>query len=551
MLLSLSVRNVVLIDSLDIDFGEGFCVFTGETGAGKSILLDSLGLAIGKRAESRLVRSGEEKASVTAQFDVTSEIKNILSEHDIDDGELIIRRVIHSDGKSKCFINDNPASLSLVQEIASKLIEIHGQHDQRGLLDNSTHIKVLDAYGRLEADLEKVGSSYKIMKEAKKKYEETAMLAEKAKREEDYLRHVVKELEALDPKQGEEEELTTQRAMLMNAEKILDSLKDSMNELSGNVDIESSIRSAERVLSRNNEKAGGAFGPAIEALDKAGNEIGEAIAIMDSIGRDLDVDGTKLEQVEERLFALKDLGRKYNKQVDELADYREEVRAQINLIESQDEELGKLKIELENALNQYIKYSSQLSEKRKKLAKEFEDKVMEELKPLKMENSRFKVEISPLEEEKYGASGIDKISFVVSTNPGSPFGNLAKIASGGELSRFMLALKVVLSDVRSVPTIIFDEIDTGIGGAVADAVGKRLKLLSKNFQVMCVTHQPQVASYGAKHFRIEKSGKDGKVATSVEELSETAKKEEIARMLAGASITKEARAAAGKLMGVA
>ena len=552
MLLSLSIRDIVLVESLDIPFGSGFCVLTGETGAGKSILLDALSLALGKRAESRLVRSGKNFGSVTAEFSISpdSEINNILAEQAVGtDGNLFLRRVVYADGKSKAFINDCPVGQNLLQNLADMLIEVHGQHDQRGLLSSSTHGLVLDEYAGLVKELDKIKSVYANWRKAESELNKTRQKEEKARKEEDYLRHVKDELEKLAPVAGEEEKLAEQRSVMMNREKIIEALNSSMAEISGNIDVASAIRSASRILERNSEKSGDIFTPAIEALDRAATELSEATAKIEEIGSNIDMDDNSLDKLEERLFALRAAARKHNRTVDDLPAYLEEVEKQIGLIESQEELLAELEKQVIEAKKDYSKIAMLISEKRQKFATKLEDALKKELTPLKMANASLKVEIENLAEEKWSEKGWDKISFMVSTNPGSPYGPLGKIASGGELSRFMLALKVVLSGNKSLPTLIFDEIDTGIGGAVADAVGRRLKELSELAQVLCVTHQPQVASLSDFHLRVDKKTKNGEVKTFVEKLSDKARSEEIARMLSGATISDEARAAAVKLMG--
>lgn len=551
MLLSLSIKNIVLVDSLNIPFEAGFSVLTGETGAGKSILLDALNLALGNRAEARLVRSGEKQGEVSAEFFIKNnkQIKPILDEQGIEaEDNLILRRVVYADGKSKAFINDSPVSLNLINQVAENLVEYHGQHDQRGLLNSANHIKILDSFGSLGNESASIGKVFHKWKEIESDLAETRAAVAKARADEEYLRHVYDELVKLSPEDGEEEKLAEQRTMMMNRGKIIEALKAALNELSDEVDVTDAIRKAERVLDRNSAQSGGKFITALAALERAGNEVSEAIAAIEKTASEVEMDEATLESVEERLFSLRAASRKYGKPVGDLSAYAKEVAGQINLIESQDEKLAALEKAAEISKKKYSILASELSKKRSASAKKLEKSVEAELAPLKMAGSKFKVKVEDLPEEQWRESGIDKVAFEVSTNPGAPFGPISKIASGGELSRFMLALKVALSDVNSIPTLIFDEIDTGIGGAVADAVGKRLSKLAKNFQVMCVTHQPQVASYGQHHMRVEKSGKGGQVITKLKILSDVERKEEIARMLAGASVTDEARAAALKLM---
>ena len=551
MLLTLSINNIVLIESAEIAFERGFCVLTGETSAGKSILLDALGLALGMRAETRLLRNGEKRGSVTAEFDISDnlEIKSALNKQGLDvEDILLIRRVLYSDGKSKAYINDSPVSLNFLQEISEGLVEIHGQHDQRGLLSTATHGKALDSYGGLDSLVLKLKGVFERWKKADKEFNVLKARAEKAREEEDYLQHVYEELLKLDPKQGEEDKLAEQRTLLMNREKIAESLKNAGVELVEKTDINAAIRNAQRILERN-DKAGDIFSPAIDALDKAAVEVDEALSIIENIAGNLNVDERSLDEAEERLFALRAASRKHKRPVDELSAYAEEVKAQLDLIENQDEQVEELRKKVESLKQEYSVLAGELTEKRKFASGKLEKELSNELKPIKMANSRFKAEIERLEEERWSSSGWDKISFLIATNAGGSFGPLGKIASGGELSRFMLALKVILSGTKSVSTVIFDEIDTGIGGAMADAVGNRLEKLAKDAQVLCVTHQPQVASHGDYHLRIDKHEKSDKTITTIEVLDEKSRKEEIARMLAGAEISNEARAAAVKLMG--
>lgn len=552
MLLTLSIRNIVLIDSADISFNSGFCVLTGETGAGKSILLDALGLALGKRAETRLLRHGEKQGSVTVEFNVngSKDIEKILRGHGIAyENNLLLRRVLYSDGKSKAFINDEPVSINLLQVLSEYLVEIHGQHDQRGLLSSSTHGSALDEFGRLQKELKKVSESYYGWKKAEEEFQRIKNKAEKAKEEEEYLRHVLDELQKLSPQSGEEEELADKRKILIDSEKIMEALNAATEELVGR-DASGIVASSSRLLERSTIKSGDIFVSAVEALDRALAEINNAISAMESIANNINVDERTIDDIEERLFALRAASRKYNRPVYELLLYEKEVVEQLSLLENQEAQLESLAKLVEEKKTEYIKNATDLTEKRKKCAAKLEKNLIAELKPLKMANARFKIQIETQPEEKWNASGQDKIGFMVSTNQGSPFGPLGKIASGGELSRFMLALKVVLSGTKSVPVMIFDEIDTGIGGAVADAVGKRLAMLSAaGAQVLCVTHQPQVASHGTYHIRVDKKDKSNNTTVCIDVLCEQERREEVARMLAGAEISEEARAAAGKLMG--
>ncbi len=552
MLKSLTIKNIVLIDRLEIPFEQGLCVLTGETGAGKSILLDALGLALGKRAEARLVRHGQEQGSVIASFEIENDprIKEILKEQAIEPEDmLVLKRVVFADGKSKAFVNGEPVNQSFLQSLAQSLIEIHGQHEQRGLLDVATHIQTLDAYAKDSALLKQVRAAFKHWKESCAAYEDLKEKAEKAKEEEEYLRHVLQELEQLNVQEGEEESLADRRSLLMNSEKIIATLNEALEYLTGKHDVQSSLASAERILHRNiTESSSDIFEPALQALDRASIEISEALECIEHTAEEVDIDASELNDTEERLFAIRAAARKYNVPADGLSEYAKQVAQSVELIESQDSQLQALEQQMEEALRQYDALAQNISQIRHDYASKMEQHIAKELAPLKMENAALQVKIEPLEQAQWNENGQDRVSFLVRTNPGSPFGSLGKIASGGELSRFMLAMKVILSGVYSVPTMIFDEIDTGIGGATADAVGKRLGKLGQSVQVLCVTHQPQVASYGNHHLRISKKS-DGKVTTtSVELLDDIKRKEEVARMLAGELVTDEARAAAHKLM---
>ena len=551
MLCNLVIHNIVLIEALNVPFKPGLCVITGETGAGKSILLDALGLVLGRRAEARLVRHGQEKGSVVAEFDIANNEAAVvlLEEHDVTvEDTLLLKRVITSDGKSKAYVNDIPVSQGLLQQLAVHLVEVHGQHDQKGLLSPVQHRPILDAYGRLEQDVVQVNEAYNAWKNASKAYKVLQQQLKAGKEEEEYLQHVLEELTRLSPEEGEEELLAEQRFQMMHREKILETLQEAYHVLAGKQHVGQAIHTAERILHRSTAPAGDLFEGVLSALDRAGIEVEEAIHSIEATVNNLELDTNSLESIEERLFSLREAARKYQRPVEALAAYREEIAQQLTQLEHQDEALKQLQEAMEKNRIQYINYSEQLSEKRKQYAGKLSKEMQRELAPLKMDQAKFEVSVTPLEEEKWNAYGQDDIQFLVSANPGHPVAALHKIASGGELSRFMLALKVVLSGVSLVPTLIFDEIDTGIGGATADAVGQRLGLLGKTCQVLCVTHQPQVASYGSHHLKIEKNEAEGSVCTSVQVLDEDKRKEEIARMLAGSAITDEARAAANKLI---
>lgn len=549
MLTNLYVNNVVLIDKLDIQFASGFCVLTGETGAGKSILLDALGLAMGDRGSASLIRSGEKQASVTASFDISNMplLKNLLLEQGIYcDGEALLRRVISDDGKSKAFVNDCPVSVTFLSEFARNLIEIHGQHDQRGLFNPKTHRFLLDQYAKNEAILSEVKEAFQKYNSLQKQLNELKESSAKAASDEEYLRFVLQELVNLAPKHGLEEELSAKRNSLLNRDKLIESI-NSVTQIIEEGDVEGILRSTQNTI-LNLADVNASFDQIAQMLDRALIEVQEAISELTIQANKIDETDENLEDIEERLFSLRDVARKHKVSTDSLPEFIEDVKQKLNIIENKDEILIALEKDLEVAKNIYIQIAQKLHFARCSSAKKMEKALTDELIPLKMENTRLLVEIEKLSEEKWSADGFDKVSLLVRTNLGAQFAPIAKIASGGELSRFMLALKVVLSDVKSVPTMIFDEVDTGIGGAVADAVGKRLARLGSKLQVFAITHQPQVASKGNYHLKVEKTQKKNETNTNVRPLSDIERQEEIARMLAGDTITDEARSAAVKLL---
>lgn len=551
MLSTLSIRNIVLIDKLDLSFEEGLCVLTGETGAGKSILLDSLALALGARADTGLIRAGEEKGTVTAEFDLPAHhpVYDMLDDLDLEKGEpILLRRVISGDGRNKASVNDQSISASLLRSVGDMLVEIHGQNAERGLLDAKGHRTLLDLYGQLDQDRLKVSSLYSGMQKSNEALQAAINAVEQAKVDEDYLRHVVAELEELSPREGEEEELAEARSALMHAEKIAEALKDAEKALNDNGGIEGRVRTATRAIERVVEKASGKLDPVLDGLERAAIEMAEAAMLIDSVGRDLEIDPSGLEHVEERLFALRAAARKHKCEVSGLPAVMQSFQERLAAVEKGDAEIVRLTEEARLAREAFIAAASDLREKRLRSAEEMDKAVMTELEPLKLGNARFETLVLELPEESWSFSGIDKVEFQVATNPGSLPGPLIKIASGGELSRFMLALKVVLARSGSAPTLVFDEVDRGVGGATADAVGERLSRLSKELQVLVITHSPQVAASGSAHWNIRKAGAEGVTRTSVERLTLAEREEEIARMLSGATVTQEARAAAKSLM---
>ena len=554
MLAALSIRDIVLIEKLELSLDGGLCTLTGETGAGKSILLDALGLAIGARADAGLVRQGAEQGSVSAVFDLPAKhpARAILLENGFDaDGDIILRRVQTKDGRSRAFINDQPVSVGLLRQVGDMLVEVHGQHDERGLLDASGHRAMLDAFGGFEtqvADLRALWNAASAAREALAAHE--ALLA-RAKAEQDYLTHVVGELDELQPQPGEETALADERMLMMHSEKIAGDLAEAEEALSGDGGLDARLTVALRRLARAAEQAGGRLDAAIAALDRTLTEAAEARDQIAQAMRALEFDPARLEQAETRLFALRAAARKHNVQVDDLAALAGKLRGELQEIEGGEARLAVLKKAAAEAEARYGAAARALSEDRARAAAKLDKEVMKELKPLKLDKASFKTNIEVLPERHGGPEGIDRVSFLVSTNPGAPFGPIIKIASGGELSRFVLALKVALASRGSAPTLIFDEVDSGVGGAVAEAVGLRLAELARAVQVIVVTHSPQVAARAQHHFRISKGGeaKAQKIATRVETLDAPARREEIARMLAGAMVTDEARAAADRLIG--
>lgn len=551
MLRSLSIRNVVLIDRLDLGFGRGLSVLTGETGSGKSILLDSLGLAIGVRADSDLIRKGADQSAVTAEFELddSKAIDGLLQEQGIESASnLVLRRVVAADGRSRAFINDQPVGVAFLRRIGEMLVEVHGQLESHGLLDPATHRRFVDAFGGLVKDLDKVSAAFDNWRDAKVAFAQAQAAMDKAKSDEEFLHHAVDELRSLDPQKGEEVELSSTRSILMNSEQLIQSLNEAFEELNEGSGVENALRSALQKIEKVSPKAGGKFDEAVAALERALLETTEGVAALEQASGGMDLDPQQLEQLEERLFALRGLARKHNVAADDLADLRLEMELQLAGLESGAANLDALAKKVETCRDEYIKAAEALSAKRRKVAQRLDQAVTAELPPLKLEAASFHTKLDPLAESDWNEFGQEYISFEVKTNPNTAAGPLHKVASGGELARITLALKVVLADADSVPSIIFDEVDAGIGGAAAAAVGERLARLALDYQVLVVTHSPQVAAMGDNHWRITKTGdKDGNV-TNVDPLADDLRTEEVARMLAGAEITDEARAAAGILL---
>lgn len=551
MLTSLSIRDFVLIERLDLEFGHGLCVLTGETGAGKSILLDALGLAIGGRAERGFIRAGGAQATVTAVFDPPTDhpARAALSGNGLEgESALIFRRAISSDGRSRAFVNDQPVSIGLMREAGAMLLEIHGQHDDRGLLDAVGHRNLLDAFGRLSDEVADVEAAWRALSAAEEAMRAEAEAQSRAAQDFEYLSHVAEELRTLDPRAGEETELANARAVMMASEKIAADLSEAVDALMGRGGVEARLNLALRRLSRAQAAAQGRLDTAIAALDRAVIEASEARRAVDVASKGLAFDATTLERAETRLFALRAAARKYGGNCDGLAAKRADTEARLASLlsaRSRAVELERLKAEARAA---YQAAAQALTAARTKAAGALDARVAKELAPLKLANALFRTQINKVASETAGPHGQDRVEFMVATNPGAPFGALTRIASGGELARFILALKVALADEGSASTLIFDEVDRGVGGAVADAVGERLARLARGEQVLVVTHSPQVAARGMHHLRVTKAMVAGAMTTRVELLDASGRREEIARMLAGAKVTDEARAAADRLI---
>lgn len=552
MLVRLSIRDVVLIERLDMTFGPGLGVLTGETGAGKSILLDSLGLALGDRADSGKIRQGADQLSVTAEFDLPSSHPafSLLQEAGValENEPLFIRRTVNNDGRSRAYVNDQAISVGLLRSLGDALVEVHGQFDSHGMMNAATHLPVLDAYGQTQKTLLGCQTAYKTWQKSVKALRQAEKDLAEARAEEETLRHAETELSALDPRMGQEDELAERRSLLMNGEKLAEGLNAALQAMEDGGGVEATLRAAQRALDRIAPMAPGALEPVIEALDRAAVESAEALNLLDRAAADVELDPLALEQVEEKLFALRAAARKHGVDCNALPEVLEEMRRRLRALDDGGSDLVGLAKEEQTNRAAYLEAARKLSKARKAAAKTLDSKVSKELPPLKLDKARFVTQVEELPEGQWGADGLDKVAFEVATNPGSAPGPLGKIASGGELSRFMLALKVVLASVSPIPTLVFDEVDAGIGGATAAAVGERLAALAQDLQVLVVTHSPQVAAKGDTHWRVAKAVRKGTTSTSIQALDEQERLEEVARMLAGETITSEARAAAAALV---
>jgi DNA repair protein RecN (Recombination protein N) len=554
MLGTLAIRDVVLIEVLDLEFRPGFTALTGETGAGKSILLDALGLALGLRAEARLVRAGAAQASVAAEFRVAPDHPAfaLLAEHGLAPGDeagtLILRRVLGADGRSRAFVNDQPTGVGLLRQIGETLVEIHGQFESQRLIDAASHRALLDAFAGLAPDLARTAAAWHAWREAEAQARAAAEGLDKARREEDFLRHAVEELSRLGPKPGEEAELASARARQQHAGRVGEALRGAGADLDAGKGVEGALASAHRQLERIAGLAGGKLDAAIAALARASAEAAEARAQLERAGAGIELDPQALEAAEERLFALRANARKHSVEVDRLPEVLRKLQTDLAAIEDGGETTKKLARLANERRAAFIAAARALTAKRRQGADALGRAVTAEMAPLKLGKAGFRARIEEAAESDWGPTGCDRVLFEAETNPGQPPGPLNKIASGGELARFMLALKAVLAGADPVPVLIFDEVDAGVGGAVAAAVGERLAGLAREAQVLVVTHSPQVAARGDAHIRVAKRAAKGATTTSAEPLGEAERIEEIARMLAGARITDEARAAALSLL---
>ena len=552
MLSRLSIRDVVLIDQLDLEFSPGLTVLTGETGAGKSILLDALALALGARGDGSLVRHGQAQGQVTATFDLPEghAAHALLEGQDIEIGdELILRRVQLADGRTRAYVNDQSVSAQALRALASALVEIHGQHDERALTDQSTHRALVDAYGGLEPLAAATEQAYAALRAAETALEAERVRVAAAEAEADFAAHAHEEITRLAVQPDEEAPLADRRQAMMQGEKVAADIRDARDHLTGDAAILPLLNSVSRRLLRRLPQAPGLIEPSVKALDEAIEALERANRAVEDALEASAFDPQELERCEERLFALRAMGRKHNAPIESLPALAEKFADELAALAAGRSEVNRLEAEVKNAAEAYRAAAVALSALRERSARELESAVAAELAPLKLERAAFSVDLRR-DEGIVAPSGYDRAEFFVRTNPGSRPGPLMKVASGGELARFLLAIKVSLAERGTAPTLVFDEIDTGVGGAVADAMGQRLARLAARAQVLAVTHAPQVAARAQNHYRIVKSdvGAGERVATRVSRLGATERREEIARMLAGAEITREARAAAESLI---
>jgi len=547
MLRGLDISDMLIIDRLELNFQPGLNVLTGETGAGKSILLDSLGFVLGWRGRADLVRQGAAQGEVTAWFDLDAQhpARAVLEEAGLPvTDELILRRINTADGRKTAWVNDRRCSGEVLRALSETLVELHGQHDDRGLLNPRGHRSILDAFGGLDAARAKVRSTWSEMARIRKAQAAAAKAQEEIRAEEEFLRYAVSELDKLNPEEGEEAALDTKRRTMQAAEKIRADVVNAY-EAMGQSGAEAQLADAFRWLDGAAARADGTLEEPMAALNRAMIELDSAMEGVVQAIETMSFDPHELEDTEERLFAIRGLARKHDVQPDELAGFGDTLRAKLNALDAGEAEQAKLDADVRAAEAAYDAAAQALSDGRAKAASKLDKAVSGELAPLKMERAVFATQITP---ESAGPEGRDAVSFTVATNPGAPAGPINKIASGGELSRFLLALKVCLTQGQSGLTLIFDEIDRGVGGATADAVGRRLAAIAEGGQVLVVTHSPQVAALGAHHWRVEKSVTKGMTTTNVVPLSSDERVDEVARMVAGDTITDAAREAARALL---
>jgi len=555
MLAALSIRDIVLIDKLDLEFGPGLFVLTGETGAGKSILLDALSLALGSRGDVSLVRRSAAQGQVTATFelDPSHPVFALLAENGIEaEGSVMLRRVQGADGRSRAFLNDISVSVQLLRQVGRGLVEIHGQHDERALIDPSGHRDLVDAFGGLSVDAARVAEAYAAWQAADEAKARHAGEIAASRANADYLNHALEELRLLDPQPGEEDALASRRQLMMHAEKIAAELAEALDVLQGEGTDGARLAAALRRIERQAQLASALLAPIAEALERVIAETNAARAKVEEALAETAFEPRELESVEERLFGLRAAARKHKVLVDDLPALKDRLEAELAALDVSEGRAAELEQAAASARKSYESDALSLSKARKAAAARLDEEVTRELAPLKLEKASFITHMETVPLAEGGPSGIDRIAFFVRTNPGTEPGPLMKVASGGELARVILALKVVLAARGSAPTLIFDEADAGVGGATAAAVGERLATLAARVQVLAVTHAPQVAALASGHMLIAKEavhGPEGEaMATRVSVLEGAHRREEIARMLAGQTITDEARAAATRLM---
>ena len=551
MLLGLSVRDIVLIDRLELRLQPGLTVLTGETGAGKSILLDALGLALGFRSDFQLLRAGTEKGVVTAEFELSPDhaALALLQERELAAGRtLILRRQLAGDGRTRAFVNDEPIGVGLLRRLGDSLVEVHGQRDDRGLMNAASHRELLDAFGGLAPAVARCRNAFAALHRAEEAVAQAEREFAQAQTDEDYLRHAVAELESLKPQASEETALAETRQLLQQGEKLVEALREALQVLEDGDGVDQRIRRAERELRRIAGVAAGRLDAALAALDRAAVESTEAMSQVAEVAGRLEPDPARLEQVEERLFALRELARKHRCEVDDLAALEDNLKTRLAELEGGEDRLTALRLEAVALRRSFEEAAVKLTSLRRQAARRLDAAMVDQLAPLKLDKARFETALEPLEQASWTAEGAERIALQVATNSGARPGPLNRIASGGELSRFMLALRVALAGTRSAETLVFDEVDRGVGGAVADKVGERLADLARGAQVLVVTHSPQVAARADHHWRVVKDETTGLARTRVSALGEAEQREEIARMLAGAEITSEALAAAASLI---